>query len=152
MAGHPRHVNTHAGVVLVTWINRYINIPFVDGGRDHSGVDCWGLVQLVYQQELGIDLPSYAEISAHDLINVARKITVGKDGETWQNVEPDAIQPFDVCVMRFFGRKSIGHVGLVVDRKTIFHIERVADATLTPLNHHTIKERIECFRRHRIKC
>lgn len=135
----------------MSWVNRYLHLPFVDGGRDNNGVDCWGLVQLVYRQELQIELPSYSEISAEDLIKVARQITVGKDGEAWQNVAPETIKPFDICVMRFFGRKSIGHVGIVVDRKTIFHVERVANASLTPLNHYTIKERIECFRRHKTR-
>lgn len=149
MAGHSSYSAEISGVILVSWIDRYLNLPFVDGGRSTSGVDCWGLVQLVYRQELEIELPSYAEISAHDLINVSRKISVGKDGDIWQNVEAAEIEPFDVCVMRFFGRKRIGHVGLVVDKRTILHIERVADATLTPLSHYTIRERIECFRRHR---
>lgn len=135
----------------MNWVERYINLPFVDSGRSMKGVDCWGLVQLVYEKELGIELPSYAEISAHDLIQVARKITIGKDGEVWQNVDATAIQPFDVCVMRFFGRKSIGHVGLVVDKQHILHIELKADATITPLKHYTIRERIACFRRHRTR-
>lgn len=35
-----------------------VGIPYLDGGRDREGLDCYGLV-LLFMKELGIDLPDW---------------------------------------------------------------------------------------------
>lgn len=135
----------------MTWIDRYSLLSYTDGGRDFDGVDCWGLVRLVYACELNISLPSYGEISAEDLIRASRNINNGKDGEDWIDVPASDIQEFDVCCMRFIGSRLVGHVGIVIDRNVIMHIERGQDVAIVPLKHFTIRERVACFRRHKLK-
>ena len=34
-------------------------IPFVAGGREIDGADCWGLIVLLYKHFFNIDLPRY---------------------------------------------------------------------------------------------
>lgn len=43
----------------ISWINGYIGIPYRRGGRNYDGVDCYGLVRLVYDVEHGIQLPDW---------------------------------------------------------------------------------------------
>lgn len=131
--------------------HKYVGLPFVSRGRDMDGVDCWGLVRLIYQRELQITLPSYGEIYAEDLINVSHEISAGKDFEFWTDIKREDIQPFDVVVMKFYGSRRIGHVGIMIDNKNVLHTERSADSAIVPLDHFTIRERIECFRRHKEK-
>lgn len=134
---------------MVSWVNKYVGLPFKDGGRDRNGVDCWGLIRLIYQQELRIDLPTYGEISAEDLARVAEAVGSNYSLEPWHEISESNILPFDVVVMKFYGQKRIGHVGIMVhDGRTVLHTERNLDSALVPLNHMTIRHRIVGFRRH----
>jgi cell wall-associated NlpC family hydrolase len=126
-------------------ITSYVGIPFRDGGRDREGCDCWGLLRLIYRDFLGVELPSYGEISAADLAAVSRRIDAGKDGERWQAVMSP--RPLDAVVMRLHGARRIGHVGVAVDGRRLIHIEKGTDAVVVPMDHFTIRERIACYRR-----
>lgn len=129
------------------WTSRYINIPYVNKGREFSGADCWGLVRLVYLHELGIELPDYGEVSADDLSKVHRKVEDVQ--EQWEAVAHNDIQAFDICVMRAPGKRIICHVGVVVDKNRILHVEKRTDSVIVPLNDPIIRERVSCFRRHK---
>ena len=128
------------------WENRYVGLPYIDGGRDFCGVDCWGLVRLVLREECGVDLPKYGDISARDLLRIARAMETGKDEEIWR--EEMTPRAFDVVVMRLPSRAWPGHVGVMVDGKTMLHTEKGADACLVPLDHWSVAGRVIGFRRH----
>ena len=46
------------------WSAAYVGLPWAEKGRDRAGLDCWGLVRLVYANALLIELPSYTEAYA----------------------------------------------------------------------------------------
>jgi hypothetical protein len=106
------------------WSNKYINIPFKDGGRDISGCDCWGLVRLVYQQEFSIDLPSFSgEYDVNDPKLLHDKIAQHKEG--WETLaEPE---PGCIVLFRMFGSES--HIGVAVSSTQFLHArEKYASA------------------------
>jgi cell wall-associated NlpC family hydrolase len=132
-------------------IRGYIGIPFIDGGRDMTGCDCWGLIRLVYRLEAGIELPSYGEIAAADLLAVARSMRDDAFADPWRRVTDEPRRPMDVVLMRRLGDggKAPVHVGIMVDPKRMLHIVEAADSHTVPLDHPTVKPRILDFFRHR---
>lgn len=151
MAGYDGDKESFSGAVQMrSWLDRYVGLPFVDQGRSIAGCDCWGLVRLVYANELKIDLPTYGEISAHDLVAVSQMIEGNYVLEPWREINRDSIMPFDVVVMRFYGTRKVGHVGVVAAGGTmVLHTERSVDSVVVPLQHMTIRSRIVGFRRHK---
>lgn len=127
----------------------FVGLPFESGGRSLKGCDCWGLVRLVYASCLGVILPSYGDISADDLASIAKRMSADAvDLLPWRAVEKPEV--FDVCVMRWYGRREAAHVGVMVDSKRVLHTERVLGSScIVPIDHYSIKSRIAFFRRHK---
>jgi hypothetical protein len=131
----------------MTWVEKYVGIPFVDGGRSREGVDCWGLVRLVYETECGILLPTYGEISAEDLSKVAHEVATESNHEPWHPVTKP--QLFDVAVMH--RRTAPIHVGVVAALSPVrlLHVERATLTVFLEITHPTIKFRHAIYYRHR---
>ena len=104
----------------MSWTNAYIGIPFLDLGRDKEGCDCWGLVRLVYRQELGIDVPSYAGDyhSTEERQEIARLIGAAQCSPSWRKVENP--QAFDVVLFR--RGLLTAHIGIVMRPDWMLHM------------------------------
>lgn len=49
------------------WASAYLTVPYIDGGRDMQGMDCWGLVRHVLHHQFGFPLlQSFGHVSADD--------------------------------------------------------------------------------------
>lgn len=135
-------------VPLTPWWGRYVGLPYVDGGRGPAAVDCWGLIVLVYREQLGIDLPAYGEISARDLIRVARAMAAGSGAEDgWSAV--DHPQPYDVAIMGSArGGRAVVHVGVMSTPNLMLHAEEGIGVGTIPVTHFAVAGRILGYRRH----
>lgn len=133
----------------MNWASKYVGLEFQDGGRGPEFVDCWGLVCVVYRNELQIELPSYAEISTRDLINVSRAMKHDDTPEIWQAVDRTDLREFDLVAMTQYGGRSIAHVGIMTPGGKVLHSEAGCNTVSVPLDHISIRERLKCFRRHK---
>ena len=104
-------------------LSEYIGLPFKERGRDRSGLDCWGLLRLILQEQFNADLPCHSEDyeSTWRSKQVAPLIKVKKD-QYGQQIVKGREQPGDVALFNILGRPM--HVGLVVGEKKMLHIER----------------------------
>jgi cell wall-associated NlpC family hydrolase len=138
---------------MMAWYGRYIGIPFIDQGFDHHGCHCWGLVHLIYREQLAIDLPRYGELSAAELLEAARQFRAGAgEDPRWTTVTSP--QAFDVVLMSAMtaGARPLrvpGHAGVMVDDDRILHVWSETDAVVMRRDHPRIRHKILSFHRHR---
>lgn len=80
---------------------KFLNVPYLWGGKTYSGIDCSGFTQLVYKlNKIKINRDAYQQAEqgkAIDLVNA-------KEGD-----------------LAFFGNKEITHVGIILKNQKIIH-------------------------------
>lgn len=120
-------------------IEGWMRIPFVSGGRDRKGLDCWGLIYYAYKTR-GIELPIYGDTSAYDLIRVHRLMDSSEELRIWHHIEGEVELPMDVVVMSGAMRTTDGalrnapvHVGLVTKTGWLLHTEEQYGMLHVPL-------------------
>ena len=92
-----------AGVSPMISVDEYIGIPYELGGCDRDGLDCWGLVRLVYKEKIGQTLPDFGSptIEAGD-VQLAIQAGLSYELSTTTN-EPEDL---DVVIAR---RRVLSH-------------------------------------------
>lgn len=106
----------------------YIRIPFAEHGRNRKGVDCWGLVCIIFAESRGIELPSLIGYSdTKDRTGISKIIK--SESMSWESVHSGNEQLFDIAVFRIMGQPM--HVGLVVRHGLMIHCERGSGVYLT---------------------
>lgn len=98
------------------WSNKYVGIPYKQKGRDLNGIDCWGLLRLVYSEEFKINLPSFVtDYTEDDTMRIQDLIAQYKEG--WEQL--DKPEPGCLVLFRVFGTES--HVGIAVSETHFLH-------------------------------
>ena len=87
---------------LVKLAYKFINTPYLWGGRTIFGIDCSGFTQLVYRLN-GINIPR----DAYQQAEVGSKIKDIKDSHASD--------------LAFFGNQKITHVGIILENNNIIH-------------------------------
>lgn len=157
MAGAAGDAGRFAGIVsLMDWTSHYIGEPFNPGGGP-PGFHCWSLVRAILKDRADIEVPSYGDISAKELLAVAREMNAGAGLTPFSTkIEPRAAQALDVVVMHGRPRRLDGtpgqraniHVGIMVDSRNLIHVEDGVDVHRLALTHSAIRYRVVGLYRH----
>ncbi len=111
------------------WAGVYVGLPFKAGGRDRSGLDCWGLLITVLREQFGKVIPAYDGIGFQEGCDRAALATFMEDHrQDWIEVPAGQVQPGDGVLLRMMGHPI--HVAVVVARGWMLHIEDGIDACL----------------------
>ena len=121
--------------------NKFIGIPFVDGGRDFHGCDCWGLVLLLYKELWGIELPDY-KVACDDKSRIDATITENKC--YWSKLDDELIVP-SLVVIRFNSITFCNHTGIYIGNREFIHTARKINSHITSIDSPAWSRRIEGF-------
>ena len=128
---------------MSTWWDKYIGIPFKDHGRDRTACDCYGLLRLVYAQQLGKELPVLLNEyeSTTDREQLSKLMEVQPTIMGFQQIPIKKAMPFDVLIVRQMGADC--HIGIVVKRGLMIHTEKGKNCCAEEYNRPHIKPRIK---------
>jgi len=106
----------------MSWSNKYVGIPFKEFGRESKGCDCYGLAVLVYAEELGMQLLSYAGdyVSCDERSELNVLFSNAIDFGPWRKIE-GAAKPFDIALFRIGNLAA--HCGVVVKSGVMLHVQ-----------------------------
>ena len=111
-------------------LSAFVGIPWLERGRDRDGCDCWGLLAMVYREQLGVALPSYRD--DYQTLADADSVVSLIEGHMgpWREVEAGQERAGDALLMTIAGRPR--HVGVIATPGLVLHIERGAGALIEP--------------------
>ena len=100
-------------------MNRYIGIPFQDKGCLIDGADCYGIIRLIYKEDLGIEIPLFNG-SCYDsrgiFLDYIRQIS-----EYWELVKEP--KKYDVIAMAHDPQhpRVVQHFGIYMGDGIVLH-------------------------------
>jgi len=120
--------------------NQYIGIPFKEHGRDMKGVDCFGLILLIYK-ELGYNIDDYQykpgwfkgsyNFFLENYHKYAERIP-----------ENEIIMPGNAILFSVFD-KSPTHIGVYLGNGKFIHCLRKVGVVISKLNQEPFKSKIK---------
>lgn len=134
------------------WTDRYMAVPFKDGGRSFDQADCLGLYALILLHEACTEMPVFKESVGTDVNGVLRKIENEIVSGRWQRIygEPkDVAKKFDCIRMTGYPRGSDGvvrrsdiHLGCALGNGKIIHTEDERGPRIIALDDEAIVRRV----------
>ena len=125
------------------WAARYVGIPFKSGGRGMDGVDCYGLLRLVYKEQFGAELPSLDDayknaLDTRETAPLAKKYIPLLRGDKTESPKPG-----DAAVMIEHGLPT--HIGIYAGGGYILHATRRLGVVLQRTTHPDLRGRVEGY-------
>lgn len=143
-------------------VSKYRKIPFKEKGRTYEGVDCWGLGYLLYNEILGIAVPSYSEEYDNTEDSDELAALINNEKTYWEKIKHDPslkpydlkvikkLKPLDVVIIRL--KNEPMHCGFYVGEGKFIQCLEEVGVTVEKLDSIMWRNRIVEYRRHRKLC
>lgn len=122
-----------------------VGIPFVDGGRDAAGCDCWGLTMMAFKR-FGIALPDFRIACAASAL-ISSAIEQGRRSPQWQQVAAPIKAPL-LVVMKGIDPdmpRACTHLGTFVGQGRMLHTMEKRMSCLERIHHPFFNRKIAGF-------
>lgn len=118
--------------------SRYVAIPYREHGRDYTGVDCFGLVQLVLRELYSRELP---DADYDNPIDFERNAHLVDPYCATIDAEPvEEPQPGDIVLMQYGGMPS--HIGVYLEGGVVLHAHQIYGVVMERIDAPRVKNRI----------
>ena len=111
-------------------VDDLVGVPFVNGGRNpNTGLDCWGLVMVVFKRH-GIELPDF-KVDAFAYMAIDTLIREATVSRSWEEV----FQPCDgdapLVVLMSIHPVLVTHAGVYIGHNKIIHTMENANTVIS---------------------
>jgi len=117
-------------------VMRYMGAPYRHMGRGIDGLDCWGLIKLVYKEMLKVELWDIGEEYPEDWSFAGRDLFMENYRKQWAKVAVPEI--YDVVLIKN-GGGTVNHAGIMINNQSFLHcikagavVSRVTDKIWKP--------------------
>lgn len=112
------------------WLAAYIGIPYRTGGRDREqGLDCWGLLCLIWRERFGIEEPRYETYEWASRTDNARvSAIIESERQRYIDVPAGQERLGDAILLRLRGHPL--HVGMIVAPGLMIHTHERTESCL----------------------
>jgi len=103
-------------------MRKYINLPYKNLGRDFSGVDCYGLLYLIYKKELQIDLPDFVSLQYQkEWYKQNENVILDNIWNQWEQISAP-FKKFDALLFKLNSKMIVNHCGVYVGDQKFIHV------------------------------
>lgn len=132
--------------VLPSWASDYVGLPYLKHGRTRTGVDCWGLLCLIWQEQLGGPLADYEGV---DWYRGQKPAVIGRDAlayaSQFSEIPIGSERLGDGLLLRMRGHPF--HVGLVLAPGWMIHTHEAAGSCIERYRSITWEKRVSAVYR-----
>ena len=122
-------------------LRQYIGIPYKYHGRTLEGMDCYGLISMIYSRELGIKLPDF-DYAKHVEVKEVDDLDFFKVG--WTKITLEEVKQFDVIAFKNF--HLIGQVGMYLGDGKFIHTAKRTGSVISKLSQERKRRIIGVYR------
>ena len=133
-------------------VRKYIGIPYVTGGNDFNGADCYTICCLISKNELNIELPDYSNLYADASITKEAQLGFAAWNTSLSSSWTEVTEPEvgDIIIFNFYGAPT--HCGFYIGDNKCLHASEGRGSYIAELYGSSWEHRIEGIMRYAAYC
>ena len=122
-------------------VEQYLGIQYKEFGRDRTGLDCYGLILLFYNEQLNIKLPDFHK--DHE----DKTFTFSSIKQTCWSLFKRIESPkkYDLAAFTQLGGKLTNHIGIMIDDNSFLHVPKDQMVVVNKLSHRQYEKAFRGF-------